>query len=123
MQSIDFLRNFFTKGLEIHYSFLSYFSKKIKFFKLSNFKIKKCHLKIFNFLTFNFEKSPNFEFKKSPNFEPVPKGRSHSRQKHLPGCFHNYNIKKQLLSKLLEESNSLWFSFVFLSKSKYKKQN
>jgi hypothetical protein len=52
MQMIDFLRNIFTKNLEIQSSFLSYFSdffknlkfqkfQKIDFSKLSNFKFEK----------------------------------------------------------------------------------
>jgi hypothetical protein len=51
-----------------------------------------------------------------PNFELVPKGRSHSRQKHLPNCFQNCTIKNQLLSKLLEESSSFSLTFIFLIK-------
>jgi hypothetical protein len=62
MQTIEFLRNFFTKGLEIHSSFFivffQFFSKKIQF------QNKK-------FGIWNFS---NLKFKKSPNFEPVPKG-------------------------------------------------
>jgi hypothetical protein len=45
MQTIDFLRNFFIKGLEIHSSFLSFF---LDFFKV--LKIEK--LKIFDFSKF-----------------------------------------------------------------------
>jgi hypothetical protein len=75
------------------------------------------------FQNWKFEKSLNFVFKKSLNFEPVPKGRSHSRQKHLPRCLQNCIMQKQLLLKLLEESSCLWFNFYFLSKSRYKKQN
>jgi hypothetical protein len=47
MQMIDFLKKFFTKGLEIHSSFLSYF----QIFQKNNFQ----------------NKNPNFE-KKNQNF-------------------------------------------------------
>jgi hypothetical protein len=75
MQTIKFLRNFFTKGIEIHSSFyhifLVFFSKEIKFkiFKIGNFQI----FDFFKISNLKIEKSPNFEFKKSSNFGPVPK--------------------------------------------------
>jgi hypothetical protein len=53
----------------------------VKFENIQNSKFSK------------LEKSPNFEFFKSSNFKYVPKGRSHSRQKHLTGCFQNCTKK------------------------------
>jgi hypothetical protein len=87
MQTIDFLRNFFIKGLEIHSSFYCFF---LDFFKV--LKIEK----IQNFDFLKFEKSSNFEFKNLPNFKPVRKGQSHSQQKHLLGCFQNCTTVKHL---------------------------
>jgi hypothetical protein len=61
MQTIEFLRNFFTKRLEIHYSFLLYFPD---FFK--NLKFQNSNMNIFKisiFQNFKCEKSPKFEFK------------------------------------------------------------
>jgi hypothetical protein len=65
MQMIDFLKKFFTKGLEIHSSFLSYFPD----FSKNNFQNKNP----------NFEKKikisffQKYKFEKSLNFESVPK--------------------------------------------------
>jgi hypothetical protein len=67
MQTINFLRNFFTKGIEIYSSFLSYFLDFLKKFKIGIFQKNY-------FSKFQIKKSPNFKFKKSLNFEPVPKG-------------------------------------------------
>jgi hypothetical protein len=58
MQAMEFLRNFFTKGLEIHTSFFVFF--QIFFSKLLKCQIKKL---IFKISIFQFEKSPNFELK------------------------------------------------------------
>jgi hypothetical protein len=54
---IEFLRNFFTKELEIHSSFYHIFLDK-----KSNFKIKNLNFETFQNL--KFEKSMKFEFKK-----------------------------------------------------------
>jgi hypothetical protein len=54
MQTIEFLRNFFTKGLEIHSSFYHIF---LDFFQI--FKIK----------IFNFEIFYNFGFPKMSNLK------------------------------------------------------
>jgi hypothetical protein len=113
-----FLRNFFTKELEIHYSFYRIF---LDFFSL--FKIWKSHIwKFSTFRIFKIEKSPKFEFKNHRISNRYR--RSHNCQNHISGCFQNCTIEKQLLSKLLGESSSLCFRFYFfLSKSRYKKQN
>jgi hypothetical protein len=50
MQTIEFLRNFFTKGLEIHDSFYRNFSSFFKKIRISNFKI----------IVSKFEKKSNF---------------------------------------------------------------
>jgi hypothetical protein len=47
MQTINFLRNFFTKGIEIYSSFLSYFSRFFKKIQNWNFP-KKLFFKISN---------------------------------------------------------------------------
>jgi hypothetical protein len=84
MQTIKFLRNFFTKGLEIHSSFTVFFRFFNLKFQYSKLKISNLEFfKKFIFQNLKFEKSLTFEFKKLLNFKPVPKGRSHSRQKHL----------------------------------------
>jgi hypothetical protein len=65
MQTIEFLRNLFTKGLEIHFSFLSYvfqIFQKNKNFKNKNFKNK-------NLRTENLKKKSNLKNQQISNLK------------------------------------------------------
>jgi hypothetical protein len=81
MQMIEFLGNFFTKGLEIHSSFYCIFPDSFNFLKFKISKFKTSYKKLFEILIFQNSnlKNTKFQIKKMLNFEPVSKGLSHNR--------------------------------------------
>jgi hypothetical protein len=66
MQMIEFLGNFFTKGLEIHSSFYCIFPDSFIFFKFKISKFKTSYKKLFKILIFQISnlKTLNFKLKK-----------------------------------------------------------